>query len=141
VHDDVHVLLGEVPVGREVAVLVLRARREREGQRVERRARRRRRLRPPDRAELARRAEAVEVLAPGLQAAELDVDAVAVLRAGDGRPRWTVRAKRSSRATSMSTGIRRWGMPPPLSGAGASRVQRATPSGAGSPDATPRVKG
>src|SRR5262245_29616893 len=33
------------------------------------------------------------------------------------------------------------GIPPPLSGSGASRVHSTTPLGSGSPEATPRVKG
>jgi hypothetical protein len=52
VQDDVQILLGQVVVGREVAVLVLRARDEREGHRVERGAGGRGRLRAADRAEL-----------------------------------------------------------------------------------------
>src|SRR5438132_8883358 len=47
----------------------------------------------------------------------------------------------SSRATSHSTSTGAIPIPPPVSGSGASRVQRTTPSGSGSPDATPRVNG
>ena len=59
-------------------------------------------------------------------------------------PRCSMRVNCSSAATSHSTSTARAGMPPSPSsanGRGASRVQITTPSGAGSPDATPRVNG
>jgi hypothetical protein len=53
-----------------------------------------------------------------------------------------MREKRSSLATSHRTGTRLGGMPPSsVSGDVASRVQITTPSGVGSPDATPSVNG
>src|SRR5690606_35148438 len=57
-------------------------------------------------------------------------------------PLRTTREKRSSSATSQATGTRAVGIPPcSSSGRGASRVQITKPSGHGSPEATPRVKG
>ena len=65
-------------------------------------------------------------------------------RSGDASvlARATIRAKRSSSATSQTTCTASSGMPPPgASGSGASRVHRTTPSSVGSPDATPSVNG
>src|SRR5262245_4094350 len=54
-------------------------------------------------------------------------------------PRRTRPRKCSSVATSHRTGTSTAGIPPPSSGAGASRVQSTTAPGSGSPDATPRA--
>ena len=56
-------------------------------------------------------------------------------------PFCTTSWKRASRATSQSTSTMFIGIPPPSSGLGASRVQRTTPSGSGSPEATPSANG
>ena len=86
----------------------------------------------------------------GVQAAIDDkCDIVVVLTdgyTGFGRaspvPRCTTRAKASSSATSHATSTARIGMPPcSARGTGASFVQITKPSGHGSPEATPRVKG
>ena len=58
------------------------------------------------------------------------------------RPRFTIRAKPSSSATSQFTAVRMPVMPPSGSrGLGASRVQSMTALGSGSPEATPSEKG
>jgi hypothetical protein len=56
-------------------------------------------------------------------------------------PRSAIFFIRSSAAISHLTVNACGGMPPPLSGSGASRVHNTTPSGSGSPEATPRLKG
>jgi len=76
----------------------------------------------PGRGEVPVDGEAVEVLAPGPQPAELDVHGVATVRAGGrgvatGDPR-----ERSSSATSQATSWTREGMPPmPSSASGVRR--------------------
>src|SRR5690606_7949345 len=85
VQHQVRVLLGEVPVGGEVAVLVLGAGGERHGQRHHRGGGRGG-AGAADRGEGAGGPEPVEVLPVRLQPAQLDVHAVAQLRDGLGLP-------------------------------------------------------
>jgi hypothetical protein len=57
-------------------------------------------------------------------------------------PDWTTRAIPSSSAICHATSTGSAFIPPPTSnGRGASRVQSTTPSGNGSPEATPKEKG
>ena len=56
-------------------------------------------------------------------------------------PLRTTRVIASSSATCQETSTGSGGIPPPSSGFGARRVQSTTPSGAGSPEATPSEKG
>jgi hypothetical protein len=87
VHDEVKIVGDHVPVGGEVALLVLLAGREGEAQAIWRRARRRRRPRAADRADLPAGAETIPVPAVGLEATDLDVDGVGVLSDRPGAPR------------------------------------------------------
>jgi hypothetical protein len=76
------VVLDDPTVGREVAVLELRAADEAEAHLRGAAAERGRGARAADRARLAARVEAVPVLAIGLQFVDLDVDRVPVVRPG-----------------------------------------------------------
>jgi hypothetical protein len=83
VHDEVEVLAGDLAVGGIEALLPLLARHEAEPQLVDAAARRR--ARAAHRARRVAAGEAVEVLAPGVQPVDLDVDRVRERRPG-GRP-------------------------------------------------------
>ncbi len=81
VQDQLRLLFGEAPVGGEVPVLVLRARREAHRQRAHG-ARGRARAGPAHRGQLAARAEPVEVLAARGQPGQFDVHAVTEVGTG-----------------------------------------------------------
>ena len=78
---------------------------------------------------------------PGSSPVDFDVHAVAELGPRDRRALCAIGPERASAAISHCTSTLAIGMPPPSSGSGASRVQSTTPSGSGSPEATPSVNG
>ena len=85
VEDEIELLFGDPAVRGEVPGLVVAAAADRESQTVDGRSRRGRGLRPADLADLVAGPETVQVVAAGLQACHLDVDAVTELGPGDGR--------------------------------------------------------
>ena len=69
------------------------------------------------------------------------MDGVTKLGLETSFPLLTIFLKLASRETSHCTGIARLSKPPPFNGSGASLVHKTTPSGSGSPEAIPKVKG
>ncbi len=141
--DEVEVLLRHVGVGVVEALLPLLARGVGEGHPVEAPVGCGRGARPGGRRGPVAGGEPVPVLAAGLEAAHVDVHRVRQISRRDRAPRRTTRRMRSSRATSHPTSTLPTPPSPPsaVSGSGARRVQSTTPSGSGSPDATPSVNG
>ena len=108
------------------------------------RVRRRRGAGPAGRGELAAGPEPVEVLPPWRQPGQLDVHAVPQLRPGGHDPALHDPAEALVGGQLPLDSVRRWPSPPSpssASGSVASRVHSTMPSGAGSPEATPRVNG
>ena len=142
VHHQVEVFLGHVLIRGVQAGLEVLARRDGEAKPIDGGLRARKRARAADRAQLVARAELIPVPRVRLEAGDFDVN-----RMG---PLW--RRHRPFRIARRATGGRRsqsaialrsagCGMPPPFNGSIASRVQRTTLSGAGSPEHTPSVNG
>ena len=139
VEHEVELLRGDAPVGREVSGLEVAAPADREAQPIDCGAGWRCRLGAADLARLPTDAEAIEVFAAGFEAAA----STWTLCPSSGRATtspWS-HVKRAILAISHATSTFAIGMPPPSRGSGASLVHSTTPSGSGSPEATPRGNG
>jgi hypothetical protein len=139
-------LLGEMPVGREIAELVIGAGAEAEAKPVERRARRRRGSGVTDRACLAAGDEAVPIVTIWREACAFDMQRMRESGSATASPCCTTRCIAGSSVTSQRTITAAGGMPPGRSesgdnGSGARRVHSTMPSGPGLPEATPKANG
>jgi hypothetical protein len=141
VEDEIETLVGDSAKGGEVSGLVVIAAANSETKAVDGGIRRWCGFGPANLTDFAAGAEAIPVFASWLQAAHFDVHGVTELWPCYPTPFCSMVRKPWSRAISHPTSTLAAGMPPPSSGSGASRVHSTTPSGKGSPDATPSVKG